>query len=66
MGIEECSPSRRSLNTESVGKKCGVQYRIESLHRGVLVGIEELPSQAEEHRNGGIECRIKSRSANQN
>jgi len=32
---------------------------------GVPVGIEELPSQAEEHGNGGMERRMIWRSSNQ-
>jgi len=30
----------------------------------MLVGTEELPSQAEEHGKGGIECGMKKNSVN--
>jgi len=59
MGIEECSPSGGALKRGRVGTECGIQYRSDNPDRGVLVGIGELPSQAEERGNGGIERGMK-------
>jgi len=38
--------------------------RSDNLDQGAPVGIEELLSQAEERRKGGIEYRMEQRSAN--
>jgi len=59
MGIEECSPRRGAPKSGSVGKEYGIQYRSDNPDRGVQVGIEELSSHPEKHRNGGIERGMK-------
>jgi len=59
MGIEECSPSGGAPKRGRVGAECGIQYRSDNPDRGALVGSGELPSQAEERRNGGIERGMK-------
>ena len=48
-----------------MGQQCGIRYRGNNPDRGAPVGIEELPSWAEEGGNGGIEHGMKLRSANQ-
>jgi len=42
-------PSTGEQNMEG-GKECGIEYRRDNPDRGVLLGIEKLPSQAKEHR----------------
>jgi len=59
MGIEECSPRRGAPKWGTVRKECGIQYRSDNTDWGVLVGIEEPLSHAEEHGNGGIERGMK-------
>jgi len=63
MGIEECSPSGGEPKRGRVGTECGIQYRSDNPDRGALVAIGELPSQADERGNGGIEHGTKQRSA---
>jgi len=63
MGIEECSPSGEAPKMGTVGTECGIQYRSDNPDRGALVGIGDLPSQAEERGNGGLERGMKLRSA---
>jgi hypothetical protein len=56
MGFEECCLSRGAPKSGRVGR--GWVRSAES-YIGVLVAIEEHPSQAEERRNGGIEHGMK-------
>jgi len=59
MGIEEYSPSGGAPKRGRVGTECGIQYRSDNPDRRALVRIGELPSQAEERGNGGIERGMK-------
>jgi len=59
MGSEECSASGGAAKKGGVGTECGIQYRSDNPDCGALVGIGELPSQAEKRGNGGIERGMK-------
>ena len=61
--IEECSPSGGAQKRGRVGMELASNIGATTQTEERQWELGSLPSQAEEHRNKGILCRMKSRSA---